>query len=467
MPREVLVKWLETLSERLRLARRITAVVGLVLLLYFFGTWLWCYVFYVRERVVLRENQVAKLREPYLAHAAESRVWDAIQPLSLDRERWALPEGSSLHNALMYGPGTEGWDEVAVWLGDRKDVTAQLREASKRPVMGYDFPSAEENPVAMLVHREHLGASRQIARLLRGDAHLAASEGDWERFAANVDAMCKFAKLVADVDGMVDVLVGHAIYMSAAITAGDHLANVPTEQLASLRQSLSIKFRDDPAYAVRALDDDGRDMLQRIFSDTGNGRGGICRDGINYLRSVDTSGKISRVAWAAPRLRMRVNRMDAAAINSKVLSQMNAWVQLPAWERTMPAVKLGKEDEFASAFAPISNMWGATTMAIASTERTRDMQFAALLAMDAEIIKRQTGAYPDVAALLAQPDSRRDRFTGEQLLTSVASGQLVIYARGPDTDDDGGTKHQYFKWNADSGYDTTLDGDEVLWPPAR
>jgi hypothetical protein len=44
MPREVLVKWLETLGERLRLARRITAVVGLVLLLYFFGTWLWCYV---------------------------------------------------------------------------------------------------------------------------------------------------------------------------------------------------------------------------------------------------------------------------------------------------------------------------------------------------------------------------------------------------------------------------------------
>ena len=157
------MKWLETLGERLRLARRITAVVGLVLLLYFFGTWLWCYVFYVRERVVLRENQVAKMREPYLAHAAESRVWDAIQPLSLDRERWALPEDSSLHNALMYGPGTEGWDEVAVWLRDRKDVTAQLREASKRPVMGYDFPSAEENPVAMLVHREHLGASRQVA----------------------------------------------------------------------------------------------------------------------------------------------------------------------------------------------------------------------------------------------------------------------------------------------------------------
>ena len=461
------MNWLETLSERLRLARRITAVVGLVLLLYFFGTWLWCYVFYVRERVVLRENQVAKLREPYAAHPPESRVWDAIQPLSLDRQRWALPQDSPLHDALMRGPGTEGWNEIAVWLHDRQDVTAQLREASKRPVMGYDFPSAEENPTALLIDREYLGASRQVTRLLRGDAHLAASEGEWERFAANVEATCNYAKLVADVNGMVDVLVGHAIYMSAAGTVGEHLAQVPTEQLASLRQSLAISFRDDPAYAVQALDDDGRDMLQRTFSDTGGGNRGICRDGINYLRSVDCSGKISRVAWAAPRLRMRVNRADAAAINSTVLSQMNAWVQLPAWERTIPAVTLAKEDEFASAFAPISNMWRSTTMAIASTERTRDMQFAALLALDAELIKRQTSVYPDVATLLAQPGARRDRFTGEQLLTTVASGSLVIYARGPDRDDDGGAKHQYFRWDGDNGYDSAQDGDEVLWPPAR
>lgn len=465
MRREVLVKWLETLGARLRLARRITVAIGLLLLLYFFGTWLGCYVFYVKERVVLRENPLAALRQPSLTHPAESRAWDLIEPLTRDRERWALADDSPLHDALQYGPSTTGWDDVAAWLTERGDVISQLREASKRPVLGYDFPSNDPNPPAVFLDRAYLGPTRQATRLLRGDAHLAAHEGDWVRFAANIEAMCRLAKLVADTDGQIDVLVGHAMYMSAASVVGTYLAQVPTDRLATLRGSLAITVRDNPMYAVGQLDADTRDILQRTFSDTGDGNGGICRDGIAFLNSIDTSGQMRRNAWAAPRLRLSVNRSDAARVNAKVVRAMETWAEKPPWERTAPAVTVENEKAAHIAFGFANSVWPSTTTAIMAMERTQDVRFAALVAIDMEISKRETGRYPDCLITPTEMGIRRDRFTGDQILYRTESDRVVLYARGPDRDDDGGKGHRYFKWNSDTGFDSSEDGDELLWPP--
>ena len=438
---------------------------------YFAITWWGHFRPYRDERVVLKYNPVEEWRVEYRTHAESERAWIILEQLASNRGRWALDDDSPLHSALAMGPRDPEWMACKAWLAERRDVFARIREAAKRPVMGYDFPSQDQNPPRMLAPHAYLNVCRQTARLLRADSFLAAEEGDFARVAENVVALCRLSALVSTNHDAFGILVGQAVHSVAVQVASSNVTQLPDYSLESVENALGVNISADPTLAANLLRDDARDVTQRIFSDKGDGTGGICADGISFLQAMsDNASQWTRSRWAMPLLRIKIDRASAERTNERMIAALDEWARTPAWDRGLPtairatANQLPQEMQI---FAAACAVWESYTTFVTASDRASSLQIAAITAVKAERFKRTTGSYPQsLEAALAETSIPvpLDRMSGDPLRWRVAPTGIVIYSVGPDLIDDGAASSMVPKWSATSGFEAPRNSDDVLWP---
>lgn len=475
-------------------------------------------------------NIMNEMNVPVLAVPESERGW----PLYIEAKKQfgPLPEFllTSRHDEPTR-PGDEGWEDLAAWLDSHAAALETVRVAASKPVMGYvlragidpelgrameltvpgyqfeqHLEPTDENPVVVGVLLPHLGEMRQLAKRLRSDAHLAASRGDGGRFVADIRAMLGIADQMLQEQFLISDLVGIAVAEMAFMTVTSEAARdglLSREQLRDLAHLCAGMGHGHVSIGAATEMFMVEDILQRCFSDDGNGDGhfvggpvlaemyadfGVMRPrGERLMRAFQPVQSVL-IASRAEIMSLARGFVAAAAVDDA----------LPPWrhhERSSDAayVKMMHSGVYAAVpFLSSLSMYddvGPIERACAARDLAETRRDVTLTVLAIESFRRAKGAWPRSLAELVPaylPRVPLDPFDGRPLrYTAPGSGSAgpVLYSVGVDQVDDGGSipgtnaerfavrNFQWFKADPSKVIvygvkkrTTVPKGDWVLWP---
>jgi hypothetical protein len=443
----------------------------------------------------------------------EQRAWPLYRQALLEME--LLPGWED--SARLPRPGEERWEEVAAYLDRQQDVLALVREAARRDglgfIVGYELPPEDAElfpyhnesmePMALgegaliEVLLPHLTKFRDLGELLMLDTHRVAAAGDGERAIEDLRAMVGMACQLREQCILIVDIVAQRIVSSAAETAGDVLAHHPDAlsdiQLQSLRK---IFDEPDDAFACRLISERWHfyDIVQRIYSDDGEGDGRVTLKGVRLVDHL--CGRSREDATLADTL-LDIVRMFSALSRCELVETYDQLMDIaeeeqgrPLWEWKGDSavetelVRLESGGRLEWRYPSLWVMLPATDVAARRTQLWLARRDALLVAIALEMHRRRRGAWPEaldelVPELLGTIPP--DRFDGRPLRYAVIEGEPLLYSIGTDRDDDGG-RAAVSEETGRAEYDAAAewiapgevkrrqalgevpDGDWILWP---
>lgn len=489
-----------------RLVRR--AAQGFVLLLAFvIALWGLLLVRYQFAYPSIKVDYVALLDASAKAVPTDQRAWPVYRAaiLGMDpkefrdfRERYDrdIDKGDSSSKDGMDQQGSDVWQ----WIIAHQPLLDQVRTAASRPVFGFihsdpenaayaarhgytmqQLSKPEEGIVALLL--PYYDEVRSFARMLSVDARRALREGRGDAFLDNVRAQIGIADQVwTDRKFLIGQLVSFAILHEAIDVVRESLVDKPDllsrDDLIGLAHRLSafagggrvaIDFRSE--FLMH------NDILQRVYTDDGNGNGYLAGPGSLPLQLIDS---LSGSDPASRMIDVSVSQLGHSAMAVVVASRREMKERFddflreaqseacrPPWERA--ADKLDNELK-QLANSPLSKiryhllilLAPGVTSTTAAADRITTLRDATLAAIALTLYHRDTGAWPgSLSDLLPKylPFLPLDPFDGQPLRYKLSSGQPLLYSIGANKTDDGGTPP------ADEKNDfSAKTGDWVLWP---
>ncbi|MEO1128115.1 MAG: hypothetical protein AAFX05_00235 [Planctomycetota bacterium] len=455
-------------------------------------------------------DYVAELTAPIRAVPEADRAWSvylealrAIPPFRID----GVLETPAY--AAHGEPGHEAW---VAYHATTTDALALARKAAAMPSLGY-IPSVEPEPALAAIRRArgdevapmgtvtdydiptiairfaHLPELRRLARHLASDAELAAVEGDGGRVVENIRAILGIATQLREVPSLISELSS----MSVASLALDTTMHV----MAVAPDALSRAQARDLSHAMAAfaggsfvLRYDGErimfdDVLQHVYTDDGAGSGTVAD--IALLRSLGSGRPSMLLDVATPVLPVVVeDRASARLTYERILASAEAARAQPMWERDLTEHDRLVEQLEASKWRHIvvSTMAPVFRRLIMQPDLFEQQRDATLCAIALELHRRDTVAYPASLDELTPgllPTVPVDVHTGQPLCYRIENGRPLLYSRGIDRDDDGGTppaggvsgamqwmEPDHLQAQFSSAHGRRLhDGDWILWSPGR
>ena len=220
-------------------------------------------------------------------------------------------------------PGSAEWAAATAWLDARQPALSALREASRRKLFGYPLarelgPEDERflgtvaaEAMRTLIARKddptnfpmlsillpQLSKARAAARMLVVDAMHAAETGDGERFVSDIEAAIRLSCHVQEGRVMIGDLVAIAIRRLAVSRAIATLEWKPDLLDADRLLRLQRTFESLPR-TLRRMDFTVErlmwaDILQRCYTDDGDGNGTFRLDRTALLPLIQSSESVS------------------------------------------------------------------------------------------------------------------------------------------------------------------------------
>ncbi len=423
------------------------------------------------------EDQGIRITRDYVAEfvalAPMGEEKDRAWPLYLEARR-ALKNMSEAV-ADMPKPGDAAWGEAREFVKARRAAIALLWEAAEKPVLGYplstrvdpamaeldgvevDTSPVERPPEVFSLLMPYLGVLRASARSLWADVMVAIEERDAERFWKSVEAMLGVARHASEHPNVIGDLVSLTA-AGVAMNAIEHmLATDPsltdTEGarlvMAALRSApMRGSVRPRMAYDRLLL----LDVLQRSYSDDGNGDGRLRSHGLRYIDELGGAPTPDKSIFENPMAATTV--LMKAARRREVIEEFDRLVaperwHMPLWEMEQwpeLAPTVGEErDTWRKKYLVLGILGPMIGKAAIASEQFLQRREAARAAIAVELHRQATGRFPEDLSELVPAFLDRvpeDRFTGEPLLYRVVDGKAVVYSRGPDLDDDGGRRNE-------------------------
>ncbi|MBX3417172.1 MAG: hypothetical protein KF851_06180 [Pirellulaceae bacterium] len=385
----------------------------------------------------------------------------------------------------------EQWQRAIDKLADSKELLDALRLGGQLPILGLElksnpfdyspedqqtlFPNGipsdgfygdlkqEFSPRAAklvdgsfgLMLLPHTQTMRNCARILTADTRWAVETKDWERAVQNVEAMFGLARQAAEPGFYIGNLVACAISeltcdtLYEVVGAGaEQLSDNHLERLqrAAERDSMwdLVKFETE-----RALFDD---ILQRTFTDNGNGDGRITAAGLEFLTKSKELGAISPEAnqylqssWGSMYLRVlgptaliwMPNRREFTAAADDFYTMLEQRFFSPYHLDRMDEVETseGFQYQILSRLLPFVKQFRGS---IARAEVNRQSVAAAVAIYR---FHRQHNRWPNSADEVVGKYLNSfpiDPLNGQPLVYLPKSDGFVLYGFGIDGDDDGG-----------------------------
>jgi hypothetical protein len=444
-------------------------------------------------------DYLALLNADAVAVAPDDRAWPLYREALIALEAQPALE----HLSRMPRPGETGWEEIEAWLARQQDALALARDGATRAGLGYVpgappeaadrtlWPHMEDwrKPESMFeVLLPHLGELRPLAEALALDARRAAAAGDGARSVANLAAIVQIARHARETPIIISDLVAAAISVRASDTAGDILATAPqaltTEQLVELAH---VMQGADDVFEMRLHGErlSFADLLQRMYTDDGDGNGSLTREGVRFLRSMgpitggpEPTGNLPE-AVATPGMRLLMaSRRDMLAKYNEIMDAYEIDAERPIWDKTPSTAdgelaRLMGHPRLRLRYMPVALLTPALGRVGTQGRLARARRDAVLVAIALEVFQRETGAYPqDLTELVPRwlPEIPVDCFDGQPLRYALRAGGPVIYSVGADTDDDGAAPYAQTQagarsWPLMAYGGNAPDGDWIIWPP--
>ena len=471
--------------------------------------------------------------------AASVRESDRAWPLYVKAYRILkenTPEGRSSVDELLYGPvvfahSNQYWDldgsereDADKWLENNQEYLSALREAAAMPQMGLKIGTANDyqddfmelfgserthgtpseqrlyNDAVISILLPHIQAMGHSAAELIADIQRSANAGDGTTALADLRAALGIATHSAETPILVTALAQWSIIRSSALAVERVLANHPDlwsdQQLleiahlfAAQNVNLGYHFTGERAMFL--------DIIQRLYSDDGNGDGRITTEGIhNFEVVIDVALKTrdagdfflqdapdSLREWnvihiAMPALASFVaSRSEVVGKSDELWGLVMEHVNRPLWELT-------EGSEFQEAFrhieerplryAPIHLMFPEIDSLRMSLERTEGAREGVYIGVALELYRREHGNWPETLDQLTPkylPEVPVDRINGGPLGYRIVDGKPLVYSLGVDRDDDQGrlpanwesTLRRYVIGPPSNDPTTADDGDWVIW----
>lgn len=378
----------------------------------------------------------------------EDQAWPLLRELyaSLPRETWG-------ELGDPYVPGQEKpkdvWETQKAALRKHADVIARLRNATNRPQLG----DLQLELVPIMV----------IARTFNADAQRATEEGNGTSLAANWIASLRLGWLAESQSRGITRIIGWVIGRQALEGIRGHLLQHP--DLFSCDSLLQMTMECQRFNPRSRLGHDFdfwhrmrfRHIVQRLFTDDGNGDGVICWEGYEefatgLFRDLDPSdfdspifGETFRKSTIIAKLNEDwASRKPTMDLAEPMFTAAAQYVRLPAWEREAALAQLGPIDPADVPGTP-RTILDLELRGVRETARSADANEAsrnatvALLAL--ERFRRNHAKWPEALNDLV-PDYLDavpiDPFDGKPLRYRHTDGKILLYSVGKDGEDDDG-----------------------------
>lgn len=457
------------------------ALFGLLLLLL-----TWSYIRMVSVSPTISRDYLAEMNARALAVPQDQRAWPLVREamLAINADRTA---GFDLYGVRS---GEAGWDTFRPILASHAASLDLLRAAAHKAGLGYVaghevaredwevfYPSQPYEPTSsaagagtspgmstslMTVLLPHLSVMRKAGVWLKSDTSLALEQGDSDRAAANLQAMLWLAEQAAEVPVFINQLVKIAILHMAlneiALVLHERPAALSDEHLQRLAGRLEALDGGGPI----TLDFSGEraffhDLLQRTYSDDGQGDGRLTAAGFLALQGSDQYTPGPRMPLVhAPLLPLygllAPSRCQLADAYESIIGEAERESRTPLWERGPSKIpeavaRLEQSPLGQHRYFLVIMLAPAFEHTIASVESTSQNRDAVLTIIALERWRRHhDGAWPerlDQLVPMYLPALPIDRFTGQPLRYEIRSGVPRLWAVGPDLDDDGGVRMTY------------------------
>ncbi|MBC8310451.1 MAG: hypothetical protein H8E83_08065 [Planctomycetes bacterium] len=274
----------------------------------------------MNRSVTISVDYVALLNEKSAAVPENQRAWPLYRDAGIALRKIPMPGEVYIEEEIEEPnwPDEEGWNHVNEWLLQHHKTLGSIRSASVLQGMGYilDGKVAEEDKelfpyqyasqqtlpshdgflVSILLPQ--LSPMRNLAKLVVADAKDAAISGDALRCEEDLRTMLLLGTHVREHPLLINDLVSFSIYNLAFTTLQEVLDKTPellsqeqldrlANELQTLDNHLAIQFEGEQMFLL--------DLLQRMYTDDGNGDGRIApldaRDAFSQLEAVTVEVK--------------------------------------------------------------------------------------------------------------------------------------------------------------------------------
>ncbi len=481
-------------------------------------------LYYFSGRPTIKVNYLTVINERAVAAPEEARAWpiyrQALGQLMVDRK---FPEWMNTDDVT---PSSANWPEAVTWLKEHEAALATLREATKRPELGFavgvspkafspadqelffeptdtrldpQFPNRDRIEDQMLIstHLPHLLPMREAARLLRFDALRAAAAGEGETSLADVRAILGIAEHVQQMPCLVVTVTASAIHGIACATVQDVLSRRPELWSAGQLRDLAHAIAGSSIDWGRGFDGEHAmflDMMQRFYTDDGHGEGHLAFRGPEGLNVFDALSRFtgdnsrsplshdSLAVLVMPAANMVVaSRKEMTDLYEAMLNDAILRMDTPLWK--LPKGRSYDPDflvEHGSPLKKFRHLFVSLMLPAYDKLRNRAAERDAqrdgtLVGIALELYHREHKAWAKSLAELSPrwlPDVPVDQMTGKPLGYKIVDGRPVVYSVGIDGDDDGGRKPpdeevDPFDFSIPTtGEPKPPDGDWVIWSTA-
>jgi hypothetical protein len=370
------------------------------------------------------------------------------------------------------------YEQTAQLIRDFAPELDRLRKACHRPIIGidagfdleitppdgnpYDVKMAapqsdvDRQPTLVEMLLPHLGMMRMFSNLMYFDALVAARDGDHQRVYENLSAMLAIARqksfdgtVIADlVHIAIAELTNNAMKQVIAehpgILSREHLVAL-SHELALVRPTLHISFNGE-----RMMFDD---VLQRTYTDDGDGNGRLTKHGSQIL--FEFSGSFSpndpsvdpiQIITGPFALTIASDRKTQHDTYHRMMDQVE-FVQEkgPQFIAILDhqEITLGRNSGSVMGMpvAPIEILMPALSSAVSRTFLSHTTHSASAVMLALEIYHIDHGRYPPTLSQILPrylPEIPEDSFNPGHRLNYIAStNTYTLYSVGSDGDDDG------------------------------
>lgn len=450
-------------------------------------------------------DYVAILNRPILAAPEEQRGWPVYrQAILLIGEREKKGAVEQLNQIIDAKPGSEHWAKVGPWLKEHEKVVELTRQGAQRPMVGFilgregsirdpevypdeaKLPPRKEEGVVVALPLHYRNELRLLADFVAQDARVAREQRDPGRMMKDLEALLKLPpQMHRDSGFLVTDMVALGLWEFALGAAEeavpDERLKLSDEDLQKLAHSMS-----GPKVAADLFDFAGerimiRDLIQRSYSDDGNGNGHLTVEGHRFLceiGAVQTGNPkgyeavlTDIVLWAIGPVAS--SRKDLVQKYEQTMDLADANLRRPMREADWHPfeAEFSSRDQVTRIREPILNISASLKFVQVRAEHFLGHRDGVVTGIALELYRRKYGEYPaSLEVLVPQylPRVPADRITGQPVKYRIVSGKPVIYSVGADRDDDGGKpppgKNGWMKAATWSVQQSAADGDWVLYP---